>query len=346
MNKSEYRAVIKFLTLEGCEYKNIHERLVAVYGESAPSLSTVSHWTREIKRGRQSLEDEERSGRPSTSINADMTSKVEALILENRRITIEEISNTLKISTGSVHTVIHQGLNMNKVNTKWVPRILTLDMRQTRIKCSREMLDLSTDLSFFDRIVTGDESWVHYYDPETPREAREWKHPGSPTPRRSRLNRSAGKILMSVFWDVRGIILVDFLTRGQMINGAYYSNLMSQLREAIKTKRRGMLTRGVLLLHDNAPIHKSVIAQTEIKRCGYVELNHPPYSPDIAPSDFFLFPALKKHLRGQRFEDDETLITAVNDFFQSQTSNFYRTGIYGLKDKWSRVINSNGSYFE
>ena len=241
MDKIEYRVVIKFLTLEGSDYKAIHERLLAVYGSAAPSLSTVSFWTREFKRGRQSLEDEERSGRPSTSMNEDNVSAVEKIVLANRRVTVEDISSQLNISVGSVHAIIHDELHMNKVHTKWVPRILSSDMRQTRIDCSKELLQLcESNPSFFDRLVTGDECWVHFYDPESPHEAREWKRSGSPVRHRPRPLRSGGKLLMTVFWDRQGIILTDFLSRGRTMNGEYYGSLIEKLREAIKERRRGL----------------------------------------------------------------------------------------------------------
>ena len=63
----------------------------------------------------------------------------------------------------------------------------------------------------------------------------------------------------------------------------------------------------MLLLHDNAPAHRSVIAQQTIRDCGFIQLGHPAYSPDLAPSDYYLFRHLKKYLRGIRFEDDEAV---------------------------------------
>ena len=102
--------------------------------------------------------------------------------------------------------------------------------------------------------------------------------------------RSAGKLLMTVFWDHRGVLLTDFLSRGRTMNGAYYGDLIEQLRQSVKEKRRGLLTKRVFLLHDNAPVHKFLVAQQKIRDSGFTELNHPPYSPDIAPCDFFCFP--------------------------------------------------------
>ena len=94
------------------------------------------------------------------------------------------------------------------------------------------------------------------------------------------------------------------------MNGQYYyASLLLKLLDTIKEKRRGMLTRGVWLLHNNAPIHKSMIAQQAVRDCGFVQLDHPAYSPDQAPSDYFLLHNLKSHLRG----DDEVLKEAVKE---------------------------------
>ena len=83
------------------------------------------------------------------------------------------------------------------------------------------------------------------------------------------------------------------------ITGQTYANTITALREAIKEKRRGKLSAGMLLLHDNAPVHMSAKYQAAIQQCGFQHLNHPPYSPDLAPSNYFLFRVMKKFLRGK-----------------------------------------------
>ena len=95
--------------------------------------------------------------------------------------------------------------------------------------------------------------------------------------------------MASVFKDADGILLIDYLQKGQTINGTYYASLLMQLREKIKIKRRGKLTKGMLFHQDNAPVHKSVIAMAAIHDCGLKLIEHPPYSPDLAPSDFIYF---------------------------------------------------------
>ena len=81
MDKIEYRAVIKFLVLEGNTAKQVEERLTAVYKESSPSAATIKRWVKEFQRGRESLEDDPRPGRPSTSTNEENIETVHQLVM-------------------------------------------------------------------------------------------------------------------------------------------------------------------------------------------------------------------------------------------------------------------------
>jgi len=139
-----------------------------------------------------------------------------------------------------------------------------------------------------------DETWLYHYDPEIKQQSIEWWHSGSPSPKKFRMQISAGKVLTSIFWDQDGILLNDYLPKGQTINADYYSSLLVQLKDILKEKLREV-TKGVLFLHDNVPAHQALATQNKLAYLGFQCLDHPPYSPDLAPSDYRLFPGLKKH---------------------------------------------------
>ena len=243
---------------------------------------------------------------------------------------------------------VHEHLGMSKVSARWVPRNLNMQDRQQRVESSQELLEVynANPEDFHTRLVTGDETWLHHWDPDTKKESMQWKHPCSPPPKKFRIQPSASKVMATVFWDSKGIILIDNKPAGTSITGKYYANVIKQLRVAIKEKRRGKLAAGVLLLHDNAPVHKSRVAQAAIRECKFEQLNHPPYSLDLAPSDYYLFRNLKSHLRGTRFRDDDVLKAATEAWFENQINDFYFKGIDSLKEKWAKCIEVKGDYIE
>jgi len=98
---------------------------------------------------------------------------------------------------------------------------------------------------FLSRLVAMDETWLYHYDPEIKQQSMDWRHSGSPRPKKFRVQKSAGKILASIFWDQDGILLIDYLPKGHTINAKYYSSLLVQFKDIFKEKRprRGKVTR-------------------------------------------------------------------------------------------------------
>jgi len=131
----------------------------------------------------------------------------------------------------------------------------------------------------------------------------------------------------SIFWDQDGILLTDYLPKGQTINVEYYSSLLLQLKDILKEKHRWKFTKKVLFLHDNAPTHRALATQKKLAYLGFQCLDHPPYSLDLALSDYHLFPGVKKQLNGRRFSSDTEVIAAAETWLDGQTSEFFVSGL-------------------
>ena len=295
METSEFRVLIKHCFLMGKNTVQAKQWLDKCYSDSAPSTTTVKRWYADFKRGRTDTNDAERSGRPNSAVVPENIKKVHKIVLADRKLKLREIAEELKISEGSVFTILHEHLSMRKLCSKWVPRLLTVDQKQQRVEDSECCLELfkRDKKDFLRRYVTMDETWIHYYTPESKRSSAEWTAAGESRPKRPKTQTSAGKVMASVFWDAHGILFIDYLERGKSINSEYYMALLDRLSEEIK-KKRPQMQKKVLFHQDNAPCHKSMKTMVKLNELHFELLHHPAYSPDLASSDYWLFEDLKK----------------------------------------------------
>ncbi|GBP46743.1 Histone-lysine N-methyltransferase SETMAR [Eumeta japonica] len=210
--------------------------------------------------------------------------------------------------------------------------MLTPFDKQRRLQKNKDFLELVGDNidEICDRIVTVDETWVRQYDSESKQESMQWTKKGERPPKKFKVQKSASKLMATIFWDSEGVLLIDYLPKGTTMNGQYYANLLAQAREAVVQKRRGKLSRGVLFLQDNASVHTARVSRQALKDTGFSEIDRPPYSPDLAPSDYFLFSNLKKELRGRRFVDDNQMKMAVESHFDCKEKEYFLGGLKAL----------------
>jgi len=173
------------------------------------------------------------------------------------------------------------------------------------------------------RLVTMDETCLYHYDPETKQQSLEWRHSSSPRPQKSECKNPLEKFSPRFFGNQYGILLIHCPPKGQTINAEYYSSLLVQLKDILKEKRRGKFTKGVLFLHDNAPVHRALATQKKLAYLGFQYLDHPPYSPDLAPSDYHLFRGLKKQWECRHFSSDVEVIAAAEAWLDGQPSAFF-----------------------
>jgi len=202
-NNMVTRAVIKFFVLQGKVPKEIHAILIETLGEHAPSYATVKNWVAQFKRGDFSTCDAPRPGQPKTVTTPEIIYQIHKLILEDHRILAKSIVEKLGISYERDGSIIHEDLDMQKLSTKWVPKCLKAHQKCQWCQLSEQLLELfwcdpNDSLS---QLVTMEETWLYHYDPETKQQSMEWQHSGSPCPKKFQVQKSAGKVLASIFWD-------------------------------------------------------------------------------------------------------------------------------------------------
>ncbi len=206
------------------------------------------------------------------------------------------------MSTHAVQMILKKDLKIKRKCAKFIPCELTEPQQWTRMTVSQDNIDLlcsDPDPEDFVRcIVTGDETWISTREKLTKRESTEWVHADALCPRKPLKDFAMRKVMMTVFFDCQGVILIDFLNPREKVTAERYCETLTKLKESLRRKRPNLWRgRNFLLHHDNASPHTAFDTVKKLKQWKIRTLEHPPYSPDLAPCDFALFPKLKAQIR-------------------------------------------------
>lgn len=339
--KRDIRVLIAFFFKKGYSAEKCAEEINSTLGAKTTSLATVFNWYKEFRFGRTSLEDAPRAGRPQEVNTEENVSAIRDLVKSDPHITIRQASEELKITAYAAHHIIRNLLNLRKLSVQWVPHLLTAQQMETRVKLCQNNLKRMRDggQQIISKILTGDETWVYYYDVPSNREAKVWVFEDEERPKLAKKELHVKKIMYAVFFRSTGIVSVVKLGPKQTITAKWYiDNCLKQLFDSVKI-------RGLILHHDNARPHKAIITREFLEEKGVELMEHPPYSPDLAPCDFWLFRKLKKNLRGKRFELESEIDLAVQEFFNSIPKEDWRGVFTKWQERMERCIQAGGDYF-
>lgn len=344
----EQRSLIKYFHNNGKTLKEITELLKEEYGDAAFSKVAIFKWIKQFENGRKTVCDLKRKPRFSV-ITPDLIERIRGVIQDDRRSTIDFIASLVGVSHGTVHTVIRQHLGMSKKTCRWVPHCLTDDQKQMRLSICEDLLARRDreGRRMMSRIITGDETFVHFYEPESKAASKQWVEKGSPSPTKYRAAKSVRKVMLICFWDVDGVLLKHFVQEGQTVNAEYYAHVLkTELGPALSQHRPHLRPGRVLIQHDNARPHTAHLTQAAVAELGWEVLAHPPYSPDLAPSDFFLFGRLKSFLQGRSFRSRAGIASAVHQWAAGLKPEDFEHAINQLRQRWARCVELRGDYVE
>lgn len=339
LDKSQIRAIIYYEWKNNTSTNETVSKLNEVLGEGTMQLRTVQNWFKKFNSGDFSLEDKERSGRPKELEDYQIMDLLE----RNRSISAKQIASELNISDTAIRNRL-KALGFTCKLDKWVPHQLSEKNKLDRIEICSRLLERNRNDPFLDRIVTCDEKWI-YHDNITRR--RSWSLKGEPPQKIGKRNLTRNKVLLCIWWDSRGIICQEFLKSGETINSDVYCDMLRRVHAIMKENRSSLINRKQVIFHqDNARPHKSMKTLKVIQELNWTLMEHPPYSPDIAPSDFYLFRVLQNHLMGKNFKSSEGIKNEVLSFFHSKGPDFFNTGINKLLNRWEAVIEKDGEYLD
>ena len=323
---TEQRINLKFLVQLGKTPSDALGMLHEVYGDETMSRSRVFEWHKRFEEGREDVEDDSRSGRPSTSSTADNVERVKQMVRGDRRLTVRMIADELQINRDSVW----------KICTKMVPKLVDDDQKERHMEVCQDILEhLQTEPDLLQRVITGDESWIFKYDLETKRQSLQWKYPSSPRPKKARQSRSKIKLMLIAFFDVRGIVHMELLPQGQTVNQHIYKEILWHLLCSVCEKRHELWQDNAWLLHqDNAPAHNALnIRQLLTERnvtCWIILPTH----------------LLKEIIKGVRFPDMEAIKKAVTTELKRIQEESFQECMEAWQNRMRKCIRLEGDYFE
>ena len=150
-----------------------------------------------------------------------------------------------------------------------------------------------------------------------------------------------------MFFNIRGIVHHEFAPQDQTVNAGFYCSVLRHLREDIWRKRPELWRAGKWLLHDdNAPSHQALVTHEFLAHNSFITLPHPPYSPDLAPCDFFLFPKMKLQLKGCHFDTVEEIQRESQNVLGKLREQDFHHAFRQWQQRWERCVAAQGDYLE
>ncbi|MEZ0498462.1 hypothetical protein [Sphingomonas sp. IW22] len=314
-------------------------KICLAFGEDSVKERNARNWFQKFRSGDETLEDEPRSGRPDSISNDELKKAIES----DSSLTCQELGLTFNTNQETIRKHLHQIGKRWKIS-KWVPHALTSENRLQRLTMCYSHISRLKIEPFFDRILTCDEKWLMYTNPKR---RHHWLSPTDALPQVPKAGLFSKKILLCVWWTCGGIIHHEYLKMKETINSNIYCDQLERVHEKLLEKQPAIVNRKkVLFLQDNARPHVARQTINKITQLGWEIMCHPPYSPDLSPTDFHLFFHLDNALKKMTFKNETELKSEVSTFFSSKPVEFYKDGITKLQNRWDKVIQCDGHYFD
>ena len=335
----DFRSIVLYLGKKGMSPSEIHRDIVETLGYDPISVSTVSKYLR--------LEKCSQSNQPIKKKEKFQSDQKNQIIVKHALklypfSSVRDIARMTNIPKSTVFRILTKQLQFVSKHLRWIPHFLNSSQKLKRVSQSRELLRVleearETDYKLF---YTGDESWF-YLDTDYD---HQWLPREEKPPDRIKQKIDSKKYMVTIFWNPTGFLIVEALDDDMVFNSDYFRDeILEQIKDRTSDDRE--ILGGNLILHfDNARPHISkkvmeYLDQNEIKRAP-----QPPYSPDIAPSDFFLFGYMKEKLKGCRFNSKEELLETIHLILNEISEEKLKEVFLEWESRLQQVIASNGNY--
>ena len=275
--------------------------------------------------------------------------RVREILQREPHSTYVQIQREVGIGSAALNRILHGELKVKKVCARWIPHSLSEVQKLNRVKWCKQMIRKfknGRSKRTFD-IVTGDETWLHFYDPKTKRDSYKLVHEDDPRPVKVRAAKSVGKRMYALFFRKSGFVAHAELQPKCTVTARWYMYAcLSRMFRKLKDQRPNTGLSGILLHRDNASAHTAGKTTKFLRKRKIKMTGHPAYSPDLAPLDFYYNPKIKQQLRGIRFRDEKELRRSVKVAINSITPAEHRQCFSDWFDRMHKCIRCGGEYFE
>ena len=217
-------------------------------------MRTVFRLVKAFKAGKVSVEDDTRPGRPKTSVTKANIAAVKIVVEQDAPLSVKDIASCTGISEGSVQTILKKRLYLRKVCARWVPHLLTVKQKIQRLKCARELLKPCKGCysMVISNLLTGDETWVHMFEPQRRADNKQWKRKDKKRPCIAKRTVSSKKRLYVIFFNSSGPVVQVPCPSDHTVTGRFFKNsVMKKVKEFYNKKRSSKRWLGIHLLLDN-----------------------------------------------------------------------------------------------
>lgn len=299
---------------------------------------TARRWFKMFREGRQSVIRRRGQGRPKNVDRRALGQKLR----RNPNATTRKLAENICSHQTAWRYLKRRGKKWRK--QREIPHDLTQQQMQKRAElCYRMWSCWRHNRLPLHKIVTHDQSWI-FYDGRVCR--KQWLSPGEAGEKVPKRDIHGKKQMLCLYWCMAGPLYWELLEPGQTFNSDVYCRHMDNVQTVLdRMEAAGEWEGPVKLLQDNARPHKSRRSTHHVQETlGWEVLDHPPYSPDVAPSDYHVFLSLKNFLRGRRFENQEAVKTGLREYFESKEPEFFARGIRKLPSRWLMIHYNRGEY--
>jgi histone-lysine N-methyltransferase SETMAR len=335
-----FKTVITFLFHDGYTEQECYESLVRVYDTLVPEAVTIRSWHRLLREKNSLMILNKRPGRPR---DQKLNKQIEKILADDSGISASRIVAMLQVSVSTVIERLKKDFLMRLVKVKWIPHHLPQSVKDQRVENAKEMLLIlsSCEKTNYRNLFTMDESWI-YLDYSID---KQWIPIGYERPTAVKPSISSRKCLLTIVFSGEKIWHISLLEEEETMDSKTF---VDSVLSPMQTLLSGCDDLGspIYFHMDNASSHRSHLTDSMLDEMEVERMPQPPYSPDISPSDFFMFGFLKRKLAGKRHESRNKLEITLQGILKQVDSAMLRRAFKNWEKRLKQVITNGGNYYD